>query len=322
MPSPNHSEIITTTIQSRSKVLADNVSENNALLHYVKKRGNVKPFSGGNVILQELNYAENGTFTRYSGYENLNISPSDVFTAAEFAIKQAAVAVSISGLEELQNAGPEQMIDLITARVENAEQTMMNNIASDCYSDGTADGSKQIGGLQYLVADDPTTGTVGGINRATWAFWQNVMYDATTDGAATTASNIRAQMTELWVQLVRGTDHPNLILMDNVYFQLYMESLQAIQRITTSDDANSGFTKLKFMNADVVLDGGYGGAAPSSHMYFLNTKYIHFRPHKDRNMVPLGSDRVAVNQDATVKLIVWAGNMTGSNLRLQGVYKE
>ena len=78
---------------------------------------------------------------------------------------------------------------------------------------------------------------------------------------------------------------------------------------------------------DVILDGGFqntgsSGGAPSNHMYFLNTNYIHFRPHKDRNMVPLEPDRFAVNQDAMVKLIAFAGNLTASNCSLQGVLKD
>jgi hypothetical protein len=323
MASPNLSEIVTTTIQSRSKKLADNVTKNNAILSRLNKRGKVKPVSGGDVILQELEYAENGTYKRYSGYDVLNITPSNVFSSASFNWKQAAVAVSISGLEQLQNSGPERMIDLLESRIGNAERTMENNIAADMYSDGTSDGGKQIGGLQLLVADAPTSGTVGGIDRATYSFWQNVAKDATTDfGAAVTSANIQSYMNRVWLALVRGTDKPDLIIADNTYFRAYWESLQAIQRITSNDEAMAGFETLKYMNADVVFDGGYGGAAPSNHMYFLNTDYIYFRPHKERNMVPLGGDRMSVNQDAVVKLIAWAGNMTLSNGFLQGVLKD
>lgn len=323
MASPNLSEIVTTTLRNRSGKLADNVSKNNAVLLRLKQKGNVKSASGGRTIVQELEYAENATFLYYSGYETLNISPSDVFSAAEFDWKQAAVAVTISGLEELQNSGKEQVIDLLEARVKNAERTMMNNIATGIYSDGTGTGGKQIGGLQLLVADAPTTGTVGGINRATYSFWRNVVFDATTDGgAATTSANIQSFMNRTYVQLVRGTDRPDLILADNIYWRLYLESLQAIQRITDDRMAQAGFMSLKYMDADVVLDGGYGGAAPASHMYFLNTNYIFYRPHSRRDMVPLNPDRHSTNQDAVVKLIGWAGNMTMSNAFLQGVYKE
>lgn len=273
--------------------------------------------------MQELEYAENSTYKRYSGYETLNISPSDVFTAAEFDYKQAAVAVSISGLEELQNSGEEAIINLLASRIKNAEKTMVNNIAGDCYSDGTADGGKQIGGLQLLVSKTPTTGTVGGIDRATWQFWRN---KATVSGTAADATNIQSRMNAMALSLVRGTDKPDLIVADGNYYGFYLSSLQAIQRITSEDMAGAGFTSLKYFghggSADVVLDGGVGGFCPANTMYFLNTDYIHFRPHSQRNMVPIGDERYAVNQDAMVKLIGFAGNMTLSNASLQGVLSQ
>jgi hypothetical protein len=193
MASPNLSEIVTTTLRNRSGKLADNVTNNNALLNRLNKKGNVKPVDGGRSIVQELDYQENGTFKRYSGYETLDISPSEVFSAAEFDWKQGAVSVSISGLEELQNSGSERVIDLLESRIKNAERTMANNVSGDLYSDGTASGGKQIGGLQHIIADAPSTGTVGGINRATYSFWRNFSFDATTDGGgAATSSNIQS----------------------------------------------------------------------------------------------------------------------------------
>ena len=324
MAVPNLSEIVTTTIQSRSRKLADNNTNNNALLMRLNERGNVRTASGGDVILQEISFADNSTVKNYSGYEDLDISPSEVFSAASFDWKQKAVAVTISGLEQMKNSGKERMIDLMEARISNAEDSLMNSIATDLYSDGTGDGGKQLGGLQLLVADTPTN-TVGGIDRNTGlgAFWKNVSFDATTDGStAATSSNIQGYMNTVYSRIVRGRDRPDLIVADNAYYNLFWSSLQAIQRIASDKLATAGFTSLKFVDADVVLDGGVGGGCPVNHMYFLNTKYIHFRPHKDRNFVPLGGERFAVNQDAIVKLIVWGGNMTLSCGRLQGVLKD
>lgn len=324
-PSSTMTELVTTTLRNRTGKLADNVTKNNALLHRLKKKGNNKPVSGGRTIVQELEYAENGTYKRYSGYETLDISPSDVFTAAEFNYAQAACAVSISGLEMLQNSSKEQVIDLLGSRIKNAEKTLANNLAADCYSDGTADGGKQIGGLQLLVDTTPATGTVGGIDASTTigSFWRNIAYDG---GAEATSSTIQGYMNTLALQLVRGTDKTDLIVMDSVYYGLYLASLQTIQRITSEEMAGAGFTSLKYFgaggSADVVLDGGVGGACPASTAYFLNTDYIHFRPHAQRNCVPIGDDRFATNQDAMVKLIGFAGNMTVSNRSLQGVMQN
>lgn len=320
MASPNLSEIVTTTLRNRSAEIADNVSDNNPLLMRLKQRGKQKPVSGGRTIVEPIEYAENSTFKRYSGYETLDISPSDVLTAAEYEFKQAAVAVSISGLEMLQNSGKEAILDLLESRVENAIRTMTNNIGSDIYSDGTADGGKQIGGLQLLVADVPTSGTVGGIDRGTYTFWRN---QATVSGTAASSSNIKSRMNALYNSMVRNSESPDLLVADTNYYTFYEESLQDIQRITSDTMANSGFQSLKYKTADVVNGGGFGGGCPTNHMYFLNTEYLKWRPHTDRNMVPLeNADRFAVNQDAMVKLIGFAGNLTTSNASLQGVLTQ
>ncbi len=322
----NLSDIIATTIQSRSGVLADSVTNNNALLYRLRQRGNVKPVSGGNVILQELMYNDPNTMNAgsYSGYDVIDITPNSPISAAQYDLKQYAAAVTISGLEQLQNSGKEQIIDLLESRIQVAEAQLMNQISAGIYSDGTGNGGKNITGLQAAISTSPATGTYGGINRATWSFWRNVAFSAVTNGgAAVTSANIQSYMNRVAVQLVRGTDRPDMIVADNNYYRAYLESLQAIQRVTSEDSAAAGFTSLKYLgaglNCDVFLDGGIGGAIPTNTMYFINTKYLFFRPHRDRNFVPIGGDRQSVNQDALVRLIGWAGNLTTSGAQFQGV---
>jgi len=332
------SDIIATTIQSRTGIIADNVTSNNALLMKLKQRGNVKPFAGGNTIMQELSFASNGNAGWYSGYETLPIAAQDVVSAAEYTIKQAACPVTISGLEQLQNAGKERIIDLLDSRMDVAESSMANLIASGLYSDGSAAGGKQIDGLLKQIIKVPTTGTVGGIDRATWQFWRNKVFATiATGGAAASATNIQNYFNRMWAQQVRGNDRPDLILVDNVYWGFYMSSLQAIQRFTGTETAKLGFVSVKYMDADVVLDGGLTinwsstGApgtptqtsTPASQAYFLNTKYMFYRPHSARNMVPLSpGQRYSVNQDAAVQILAWAGNLTSSGLQFQGTMFE
>ena len=332
MAFPNVSDIIATTIQSRTGQIADNVTSNNALLMRLKQRGNIKTFSGGSSIFQELSFAANGNAGWYAGYEALPIAAQDVLSTAEYDIKQAACPVTISGLEQLQNAGKERIIDLIDSRMEVAEASMANLIASGLYSDGLAAGGKQIDGLLKQVSTAPTN-TVGGINRTTWLFWKNQYFRCTTTGgAAMSATNVQTYFNRMWSSLVRGNDRPDLIMVDNVAWSFYMASLQAQQRFTGTDTAKLGFMSVKFMDADVVLDGamqinwtstGAAGTAPNSvpatSAYFLNTKYLFYRPHAARNMVPLSpGQRYSVNQDASVQILAWAGNLTSSGLQFQG----
>jgi hypothetical protein len=315
------SDIIATTIQSRTRQIADNVTKNNALLARLQQRGNIKTVSGGSSIMEELSFAENANGGFYSGYDLLPVAAQDVISAAEFTLKQYAVPVVMSGLEMLQNSGKEAFIDLMEARLNVAESTMVNQLSASVYSDGTGSGGKEVVGLNAAVPSNPLTGTYGGIDRATWTFWRSKLYDFSAASGAPTPgpTTIQAAMNALWSSLVRGTDRPDLIVFDNVYWGFYMGSLQAQQRFTDPNSANLGFPSIKFMDADVVLDGGIGGYCPASTGFMLNTKYLKWRPHKDRNMVPLSPNRrYAINQDAEVQILAWAGALTCNGAQFQG----
>lgn len=317
---PTISDIVATTIQSRSKKIADNVTKNNAILAKLNSAGKVRTISGGNVIYEELSFAENPNGGFYSGYDLLPVAAADVISAAEFQIKQYAVPVVISGLEQLQNSGKEALIDLLEGRIAVAESTMVNQLSASIYGDGTASGGKSVTGLGAAVPTAPATGTYGGIDRATWAFWRSQAFDAKVNGGATfSATNIQGYMNTMWSKLVRGSDRPDMIVCDNQFWSTFMSSLQPQQRFMDPKSASLGFPTIKFMDADVVLDGGIGGACPANTAFFLDTKYISWRPHKDRNMVPLSPDRrYSINQDAEVQILAWAGNLTTSGAQFQG----
>lgn len=316
MAFPNVSDIVATTIENRSRKLADNVTKNNALLSRLNSRGNIRTVSGGSLIFEEITFAENGNVGWYSGYDLLPVAAQDVISSAQYDFKQAACPVIISGLDQLKNAGKEQMIDLMEGRIKVAESTMMNLLAQGIYSDGTAAGGKQVGGLAAAVPVNPATGTYGGIDRATWTFWRS---KTTTAGATLTAATVQGAFNDMWASLVRGMDRPDLIVVDNFMWGVYLASLQAQQRFTGTETAQLGFPTIKYMDADVVLDGGIGGFATTKTAYFLNTKYLFWRPHADRNMVPLSPNRrYAINQDAEVQILAWAGNLTVSGSEFQG----
>lgn len=320
MASPNLTEIVTTTLRRRSKQLADNISQHNALLSRLRSKGNSSLVPGGRTIVEELEYAENATFQYYSGYEVLDVSPSDVFTAAEYNWKQAAVNVTASGLEtRIQNAGPEQIINLLESRIKNAEKTMANNISEGVYSDGTGSSGKQIGGLQSIVAD-AGAGTVGGIDSSTYTFWKN---QTSGDVASidSSAALLDAEMKNMWLETTRGTDGCDLIVSDQTLYKVFWDNLTDRQRINDASEGVQGFQSLKFVTADVVMDGGptqHNSGIPATHMYFLNTDYLKFKVHSDTNFVPFDR-RQPVNQDALVVPILFAGNLCCSNRSLQGV---
>lgn len=319
---PNISGIIATTLNSRSKTIADNVTANNAILSKLSAAGKVRTISGGSSIYEELSFATNPNGGFYSGYDLLPVAAADVISAAEFQIKQYAVPVVISGLEMLQNSGKEALIDLMEARMTVAEATMANQLSSSIYGDGTAASGKSITGLGAAVVTAPQTGVYGGIDRSVWSFWQNQAFNAKVNGGSTTgitALNVQTFMNSLWSSLIRGSDRPDMIVCDNQFWSAFMGSLQPQQRFMDPKSANLGFPTIKFMDADVVLDGGIGGACPANTAFFLNTKFLSWRPHAQRNMVALSPDRrYSINQDAEVQILGFAGNLTSNGAQFQG----
>lgn len=318
-PNSTITDIVATTMRERSKEVFDNITKNNALLYRLSQKQRIRYTSGGSEIDEILSFATNPNASWYSGQDKLSVGQADVISSATFNLKQLACPVVFTGLEKLQNAGEEQQLDLADARMDVAEGTMNNLISQGLYADGTTYGGKSLVGLGAAVIDTPSSGVYGGIDPNIWTFWQNQVQNC---GVAPTSATIQGFMNTLFFSQVRGKDRPDLIVFDTNLFGIYMSSLQSIQRFSDPKLAELGFTTVKFMNSDVVLDGGVGGYEGSYVGHFLNTNYLFFRPHKDRNLVPIGPERrVSVDQDAEVQILAWAGAFTCSNRSLQGYFR-
>lgn len=326
MASPNaiFTELVTTTFRKHGKDIKDNVSKNNALIGRMDTKGMMERVDGGLSIVAMLDYANNSTYQRYSGYDTLNIGASEVISAAEYQWRQIAINVVASGLELRTNSGDSAIVKLAKARMKNAIRTFKNNFSADVYGDGTL--PNQIGGLQVLVSDTGG-GTVGGIDSSVWAFWRNQVQSAAAPlqggGAIVPGpTTMESLMLPLWLALTRGDDVPDLIVADNNYFSYYEQSQTSIKRYTNdggkAGSAAGGFTSLKYKTADVIFDGGSG--IPLNHMYFLNSDYLGVTVHKDADMAVM-DEMKPFNQDAAVIPVLWMGNMTCSNRSLQGVLK-
>ncbi len=204
------------------------------------------------------------------------------------------------------------------SRLSVAESSLANLLTGGLYSDGSQAGGKEIDGLNAAIPLDPTAVPYGGIDGATFTFWQNSVINSAN------TSSLLSDWNKLWASLVRGQDRVDLIMTDTVAWEAYLSVLQAQQRFSNTQMGDAGFNSIKFMDADVVLDGGIyngslGSGAPQGTAFFLNTNYLHYRPHSARNMVPLSPNRrYATNQDAEVQIIAWAGNLTVSGRQFQG----
>lgn len=255
------------------------------------------------------------TITFDSDWDLLNISASDVISAAEYQWRQVALNVVASGRELRINSGDSRIINLAKAKIKNALRTFNNNFSSDMYSSGSL--TNQVNGLQSLIADT-NTNTVGGIDANTWTFWRNTVIDASVLGVTPSATTIEGGlMLPAWLATDRGPDDQvDLIVMDNTYYGYFESSQVSMKRYNDTSKGDAGFVTLKYKNADVIYDGNSG--IPTEHAYFVNTQYLDLVVHQDADL-EIMDDMRPINQDGSVTPILWMGNLTCSNRKQQAV---
>lgn len=310
----NIGDLVTSTLRKFSDTLEDNITNNNALARVLQRRGNVKRAVGGRVINEGILYGTNSSVQWYEDYDTFTppTTGQEVMDAAEFAWKQLGGFISVSGREEKINRGEYERFDFVENRIKQLQAVLQNTFSASIFSDGTASAGKELTGLRAAVADNPVTGTYGGINRATAGneFWRNKVSPA----AATNASNIQSRMNEIYLDITRGTDRPDLVVSGYDLFLAYEASLQAIQRIGNSEEADAGYTSYKYKGADVVADFN----CADTRMYFLDTSVLNFRVINDR-LFEQDDMRIVTNADYKVWPVFFMGNLTTSRAAAHGV---
>jgi hypothetical protein len=314
----NITELVSTTLRNQERMVADNVTNHNGLLRTLEDTGNIKNAGGGRDLTEPLLYNELAT-KFYDGFETFSIDTSqEVIDSAVYQWKQLGGFSFISGKVKIMNREKWQVVSLAEARVDALIAGLRNKTGLSLYGTGTAEGGKEFGGLRLLVADDPTTGVVGGIDSAANPFWQNQTDVAT---VATLPTTIQSRMNAMQLACTRGTDQPDLIMANGNLFTSYWESLQENARFTSSKLADAGFRTLEFVGTPVVYDAQCATdltTAGEGRMYFLNTKYLCFRKAAERWFATEESRKVE-NADYDVIPNWTMGNLTCNARFLQGV---
>lgn len=317
MPNPNVGQRVAANWEAVvGKKPEDNINNDYWLFNQLSKGDGFLGLSGGDFIAIPLEYALNTTVSSYSDTDVINTTRVDVFDRAEFQWKEYAGTAIISDLEADRNAGEGTVFPLLPAKLENLKNSMRAQINTDLYADGTGNNSKTIGGLAYIISSTPTTGTVGAINRANFAFWRNQQ----ASGAKTTTAfdNLRAVMRSIYNLASNGMGdaHPTSIVTDRATFEGFEGLLLANERFTDKTDADGGFKNetLKFKGARI----SYDLACPAGTMYFFNPKFLKLAYKKGSWFKMLDEARPS-NQTLTVYPIRTMCNLITTNARRLGV---
>jgi hypothetical protein len=281
--------------------LFDNIFDSNPLLKRLMASGQYQSQDGGTSIDVPLNYATTTASGWYSGADVLDTTDNENISAARFTWKSLFVGVSITDEDELKNGGTAGELKLLASKVQIAEKTMKDLLGTGIYSDGTDADSIQ--GLRDIVAADQT---VGGIDQASYSWWQ-AQVDSTTTTMTLSALN------SVFEDCVIDSEKPTIAVATRANYNRYYNLLQPQQRFMDSDSAKGGFQSLMFNGIPFISDS----YVPANHVFLLNEKHLWMWYHPQRNL-SMEPWQKPINQQVKVSRILWMGALGSSNNRLHG----
>ena len=317
-----YQQILSMAVEDRSSSYEDLVSNNNALLAVLRRKGLWQTYSGPR-IRQTLQIAKQAA-QWYNGYDTLLNPAVDLFADAYYEPKMVVVPVILSNQEILNNEGEAQLMDVLDSYMAAAERALEDAMDVGIYSDGSANSGKQLTGLAVAVPITVNSGIYGGIDRALNAWWQTKIFDAhtmaPTIGTQVNATTIRPMLNFVMTKQSRGRDYADLLIMSPEHYAAYDAATLAIQRQTNDSGLGKlGFSTLEYIGggkrAEIVLDGGIGSNMPANTTFGLHTDSLRLRYHPNRNFDKLfeGDGQMPIDKDAIAQFIGWMGELTQTN---------
>jgi hypothetical protein len=302
----NFDALLSTTLANYRSQLTDNVFTARPLTYTLMEKGRIRMLNGGTKIVEPLIYGESNTVKSYSDYDSIALTPQTGISAAEYDWKQYAASISISGIEEAKNNGEAEIINLLEAKIMQAEESMREGFNRMFFADGSGNGGKDWNGLGNLIESGNTVGGINSANGQDNDWWRS--YEENTATALTLA-----QMATAYNTVSVGNDHPDVILSSQGLFEKYESLLQPQLRYTDTKTADAGFQNLLFKAAPIMYDVHCNAGT----MFFLNTKYITLVGHSSKWFQQTEFIRPE-DLDARYALIMCYGNLTVRNRKKQG----
>lgn len=305
--------LYTTTWENRKDRLADQIFDAIPFFMWMRDNGRIEFEDGGRFIAEPLRYAKMDNVVWIGRGGSVSLNDTEFLTEAHFDWRYQAVPVVRYGVDEQKNRAKHLIKRIVDTKIDNVMDTAADNFETRLFS--TAGGvTTGIDGLQLLVADDPTTGTVGNIDRATYTWFRNKFDDMTGSSFATNGiSNMRTMLNNVRNNL--GSDAPDIIVSGQDPYEYYEDTVEDRHRIIGSQRLlDAGFENLAYKGIPMFWSPSCG-----DRMYFLNTKYLRLVVDRQMNFDMTNWKEIPEQPNDRVAQVVTAAQLTMSRARCQGV---
>lgn len=198
----------------------------------------------------------------------------------------------------------------------------MNNM---CWKNGTQD-AKQMPGLLAVIDDDPTTGTVGGLDRATYAWWRHralVGSNAITPSASN--STLIQTLNSEMVQLMRYGGRPDIAFAGSDFLaalrtELFGKAQFSVTGLSKKDETNIGVADVPLNNLVFKYDPTLDSLGLAKRAFILDSRHVSLQPMEGQDMIVQKPVR-PYDQYVLLKAVTWTGALTFDQLNCHGVYE-
>lgn len=270
MPSSPLATVLNASLEKSRRNLQMASIKSNALMAWAFSNKLVEKEDGGKSITNPLIVGRNPNVTSYQYYDPLPVAQTDEFTKVEYNWARVAGNVIISQQEEDENRGETMIFKIVKGKMMVLEESIKEKFSEYLYSTGAGTDPY---GLAALIPDDPTSGSLGGLSRATQSQWRTSSYDF--DGALD-ETNIEEAFDDILRDLKLKSDKPDLILVGRNIDRLYRTAVRDKVTINIADTGNGkkmydlGFEGYTHNGIAVIYDED----CPDNKAYFINSKYL------------------------------------------------
>ena len=297
--------VLHSTLEKSRKKLMFAAVKANALYAYAMANNKVEYEDGGREISNPLIFGRNPNVTSYEYYDTLPITQTNEFNTARYGWGRVAGSVIISEQEIDENRGAAEIFKILKGKMQALEESIKEKFQTYLYGAGTG---KDPNGLALCIPDDPTTGTLGGINRATEPQWRTMAKDYS---GSLTYQNIEEEFDDILLDMKQGkNEKPDLILCGRNIYKMYRKAVR--DKISILADGTYAGKKMYDLGFDGVSFGGitmiYDEDCPSDKAYFINSTYLKMHVLKHVNM-KVKELAAPWTQDCIGRRIIWQGQM-------------
>lgn len=305
-------DMFTTTWANRKTSAIAQAYLKTPFFFWLKEKGRVMEQRGYTRLEIPLKYGRNETVKWVGKGSTMPMTESQLMTMAFEEWKYVAASIMRFGVEEQKNRGAARIIDYVAEKIDSAEAALYENLEAAVFADGT--GANECNGLQNLIAADPTTGTVHGLNRATYDWFRNQTKTATGVLSVYGISDIRNMINNI-TKYSKSEVKDIFMMTDQTTYEAFEDSMLEIRQFVNQSLVDAGFDHLVYKGRPLM----WAPSAPAAKIYFINPQYLYLIIDPDYYMDMTEWKAIPDQINDRVAQIVCAMNLVTSRPIAEGI---